>query len=113
MKLNTFLTLSIMIMLASCTIEKRIYMDGYHVEYLENKKALYDKIKKPDERCSKLNKQGETIRNATVNSCEQKIIDHASAVSANDPQIILTQREQIDFLPGYKSKPIVKEKSIA
>ncbi len=39
MKQSAFIVLAVMIALASCTVEKRIHMSGYHLEWLNGKDA--------------------------------------------------------------------------
>jgi hypothetical protein len=102
------LGLSIMFLLTtSCTIEKRVYMSGYHIKWNKSKQipdrqelASYDKENKT--------KQNEIV---TVEQSENKMItvdntaimsDETIAESADDEQIILPQKENINLFSSHK-----------
>jgi hypothetical protein len=57
-KTCTLAILTAMILLASCTIEKRVYRPGYHIEWHHSKKSIAKtekagRTEKPDDRISK------------------------------------------------------------
>lgn len=118
MKLITFFGLSIMTVLASCTMEKRVYMSGYHIEWNKSKhspdkQTTSNEIKKSAEKYTVTTEQRETVINEIGNSYERRIIDDNLTASANNPQIILPQKKQRDFLSSHKEEPTSKEKPSA
>jgi len=102
----SYIGLLIMFILTSCTMEKRVYMSGYHIDWKKgknNKQALVnnDNEKKSEENkivpVVKLEKEVNIVDNSNTTVTEDNFI-----ASADNQQIITSEKKKNIFLTNPK-----------
>ncbi len=112
----SFIALAITLVLTSCTIEKRVYMPGYHIEWLNgrhspDKQTTSNEIKKIKKNETVTAEQSETPTNALDNSFAQTSDNSITASLDNLPESItpnyFLSKEKIHFLKKSQIKSII------
>ena len=95
---------SITIVFSSCTMEKRIYMPGYHISMKSSKqnreKQELTKNESKIEQSEKVITEKTNFESNTIENNEP-IVENLSA-SADNEQIIVPKKEKINLLSNYK-----------
>ena len=101
--------LSITIALCSCSIQKRVYMSGYHINLNKSKhnSDSQELVSNTNQKKSDLNQigtveQSENEVNLVNNS--STISEEKITASVDNEQIILSQKEKINLLSSHKVK---------
>ena len=112
----SFIALAITLVLTSCTIEKRVYMPGYHIVWLNgrhspDKQTTSNEIKKIKKNETVTAEQSETPTNALDNSFAQTSDNSITASLDNLPESItpnyFLSKEKIHFLKKSQIKSII------
>lgn len=98
LKQLSFIGLAITLVLSSCTMEKRIYMSGYHIEWSKSKHNP-DKQELVNNDSRKLTvEQSENETNTVDNSFAPTVIDENITASAdNNSVIIIPSHKTVSF----------------
>ena len=109
----SFIGLAITLVLTSCTMEKRVYMSGYHIDWKNgkrnsNKQELVsnDNVKQTEQNQIVSVEQSEN-ENTVDNS--PTVTDDNITASADNQQIILPKKEKINLLSSHKVKTADEE----
>jgi hypothetical protein len=109
----SFIGLAITLVLNSCTMEKRVYMSGYHIDWKNgkrnsNKQELVsnDNVKQTEQNQIVSVEQSEN-ENTVDNS--PTVTDDNITASADNQQIILPKKEKINLLSSHKVKTAEEE----
>jgi len=109
----SFIGLAITLVLNSCTMEKRVYMSGYHIDWKNgkrnsNKQELVsnDNVKQTEQNQIVSVEQSEN-ENTVDNS--PTVTDDNITASADNQQIILPKKEKINLLSSHKVKTADEE----
>ncbi len=106
MKQSVFIGLALMIAMASCTIEKRIHMSGYHIEWL-NGKEVPDKqtAKMPARKWEESQRQPESLTQSAPPTLEddahQPEVEHYGMLHGNE--IILASADNQALIVSRQS----------
>lgn len=110
----SFIGLAIMLVLSSCTMEKRIHMSGYHIDWKNgNRNSTTQELVKDNTR-----KQTEQNQIGTVDLSENKtntvdilpaVIDDNITASVDNEQIILPQKEKVNLFSSLNVKTVDEE----
>jgi len=110
----SFIGLAITLVLTSCTMEKRVYMSGYHIDWKNgkrnsNKQELVsnDNVKQTEQNQIVSVEQSENENNTVDNS--PTVTDDNITASADNQQIILPKKEKINLLSSHKVKTADEE----
>jgi hypothetical protein len=98
----SFLGLLTTLILASCTLEKRVYLSGYHIDWL-NGKPNPDKNKLKVEDISKNSEEDRTLTVDQSVITSSNTVDKPTDQSIEDINITASADNQPSFLPTYKS----------
>ena len=113
-KFYFFTLLFLSLCFSSCTMEKRIYSSGFHIEWNSNNRNL---VKKKSEhhtngRHKKLKKMGPLEQSNTPNYNSNEEMDLTVTASLDDKSIVLINREIINLATIQDSKSNKQEISI-
>ena len=104
MKQIFFITLSTMLILTSCTMEKRVYMSGYHTEWYKSKHTpdRQGSANNNNETITKLNKnltidESASETNTVENTFIQPVIDDNISASVDNNMIIIPSHKPVAF----------------
>ena len=114
----SFIGLAIVLVLSSCTVEKRVYMSGYHIEWLngkhnpdKNELANKDNSKKSDENKSVTVEQSQTADNSIAPTATE---DNITA-SVDNNSIIIPSGKPVSFhktVTSVKENPTTETKTV-
>jgi len=109
--------LALMLVFSSCTMEKRMYMSGYHIEWKKGKhnSDKQELVSNDNEKKTEQNKiatveQSDNETNTIDNTTTIK--DETITASADDKQIILPQKKKINLYSSHKAKAVNKEEQV-
>lgn len=112
----SFIGLVITLVLTSCSMEKRVYMSGYHIDWKNgkrnsNKQELVssDNGKKKEQNQTVTVEQSETATNTVDNSFAPTVTEDNITASVDNQQIILPQKGKINLLSSHKLKTAEEE----
>jgi hypothetical protein len=108
--------LSITIALCSCSIQKRVYMSGYHINLNKSKNNPYSQelVSNTNKKHSDLNQIGtveQSENEANIVNNSSTISEEKITASVDNEQIILSQNEKINLLSSHKVKNVDEEKN--
>jgi len=113
----SLIVLSITIILCSCSIEKRLYMSGYHINLNKSKHNPYNRelVSNTNSNHSELN-QIETVEESEN---EVNIVNNSSTISeekitasVDNQQIIFSQKEKINLVSSDKVQTLEEEEKV-
>jgi len=115
-----FSGLALMLVLSSCTMEKRIYMSGYHIEWNKNKQhadksELASNNKTAEQNQIVREEQSETATNTVENSFDQTVTDNNITASVDINSLILPSDKPVSFhrtATNVKENPTAETKTI-
>jgi hypothetical protein len=109
--------LTVILGLTSCTMEKRVYMSGYHIEWNKNRHhadkselASNNNAKQTEQNQTVTVEQTETASNAVDDSFAPPVNEENLTASVGNEQIILPQKEKINLSSSHKVKTTDEEK---
>lgn len=113
----SFIGLAIMLVLTSCTMEKRVYMSGYHIEWKKSKHkpdrqelANHDNAKQTEQNQTVTVEQSEAATNTVDNSFVPTVTEDNITASVDNQQTILPQKEKNNLFSSHKVKTVDEEK---
>lgn len=106
LKTTSLAILSVMLLFASCSIEKRVHMSGYHIEWHKSNKSLAknEKVRTNDNVVDKLSiNKIETLPNQMDNDVE--------LLASSSNEIVLTNTKS-DILKNQKTKQLSQVRTV-
>lgn len=116
----SYIGLAIMFVLTSCTMEKRVYMSGYHIEWLNGKHSPDKQTASIDTKNIEENKtvtteQSETATNTVDNFSAQTVTDNNITASVDNNSIIIPSNKPVSFhktVTSVKENPTTETKTV-
>lgn len=111
---------SAMLLVTSCTMQKRIYRPGYHIEWVNGKHLPDKQTANTDTKMIKENKtvtteQSETTTNTVDNSFANTVTDNNITASVDNNPIVLSSNKPVSFhktVTSVNKNPTIETKTI-
>jgi hypothetical protein len=112
LKNQLFFGLALMLVLSSCTIEKRMYMPGYHVEWNKSKHSagkselsyINNNNTKLSEQNPTINEESLTITNTEADEFADTEVENSLSASADNNPVILPFKKLVPLQENIESK---------